>query len=77
MARVWDLERNKAREKLERIATRSSVLPQELRGVILGDEPLRQLYGTPAIQPLVFGGIHVTENMKAFLSLPLKFRVFP
>ena len=44
VSRVWSIEKDKAREKLERLA-RTNQLPPTLSGIILGDHELLQRYG--------------------------------
>ena len=72
---IWDIEVNRSKDKLASMI-RPNRLPTELSGIILGDQELASRFGTPVNKPLILGGIQASDNMKAFLSLPLKYRVF-
>ena len=74
MNRVWQLEKAHKGNKLSRIAPG---VPDNFQGVKLGDSTLEEEYGEPIIEPIILGNIEVSENVKAFCRLPLKYRLFP
>ena len=51
--------------------------PEELNGILLGERSLQGAFGDPIVKIVALGGITPTDNMKAFLKLPLKFRTYP
>ena len=51
-------------------------IPSEYRGVKLGDKELFEEFGDTIPAIACYGGIEPSENIKAFLSLPAKFRIF-
>ena len=71
--RIWFIEKEHKTRKLDRFPG----IPEFFQGVGLGEECLEREFGNPQIEPIVLGGIQASENMKAFLRKPLKFRVFP
>ena len=40
----------------------------------MSDQELEECLDTPVVEALVFGGIDISDNVKAFLRLPLKFK---
>ena len=73
LSRVWEAEKSLKLEKLESLKPK---LPEELDGVLLSDDKLRAAHGDPVGEVVVLGGIQASDNMKAFLRLPLKFRTY-
>ena len=71
--RIWDIEKAHKMRKLDKFPG----IPEFFQGVGLGEDCLESEFGNPVIEPIVLGGIQASENMKAFLRKPLKFRVFP
>ena len=51
-------------------------LSEELAGVIFGYQNLQASYGTPVLEPLIYGGIIPSDNIKAYWVLPLRFRIY-
>ena len=43
-------------------------------GVPLDDETLKKTFGETGVTPIILGGIQASENVNAFLKLPLKSR---
>ena len=74
--RIWEAENKRLEEKLKNLRRTTRVLPEEVEGIPVDDERLSQEYGTPAITPVILGGINASNNVKAFLSLPHKFRTY-
>ena len=72
-SRVWEVEKSLKTKKLEDMKPK---LPEELNGVLLSDAKLKDAFGDPVVQVTVLGGIQPSDNIKAFLRLPLKFRTF-
>ena len=72
-SRVWEIERTLKMKKLQDLKPK---LPEVLDGILLSDEKLREAYGNPTVEVVVLGGIQASENIKAFLRLPLKFRSY-
>ena len=52
-------------------------IPDQISGIPVDDERLEEEFGSPAIEPVILGGIVPSDNMKAFQRLPLKFRTYP
>ena len=71
--RVWSLEKEHKLRKLDR----HPGVPDVYQGITLGDEALQQQFGDPVDQPVILGGLEVSENVKAFCLLPFKYRLFP
>ena len=72
-SRVWEAEKN---HKLRRLQGLTPTIPEEINGIPLSDQKLEDQHGTPVVEVVALGGIVPTENMKAFLRLPLKFRCY-
>ena len=72
--RVWNLEKMHKSRKLDKFPQ----TPDNFQGVILGDHALEERYGSYEPVPIILGGIvNASENVKSFLSLGLKYRIFP
>ena len=72
--RVWNLEKLHKSRKLDRFPQ----TPDNYQGVLLGDNVLEEKYGNLEPVPIILGGIeNVSENIKSFLKLGLKYRIFP
>ena len=72
-SRIWALEKKHKENKLGR----NFSLPKELEGVLLDDSSLEEEFGNPVIVPIILGDIQASENIKSFLKIPLKFRLYP
>ena len=51
-------------------------IPEVINGILVGDSGLLDKFGEPKVEVVVLGGIIASANMKAFLRLPLKYRLF-
>ena len=71
--RVWGVEKKLKLEKLERHRPQ---IPGEISGIMLEESALRDTFGDPTQEVMILGGIQASDNIKAFLSLPLKFRTY-
>ena len=71
--RVWNIEKQ---IKIRKLEAHKPKLPVEINGIPVGDEQLENTFGTPVVEVVALGGITPSENMKAFLRLPLKFRTY-
>ena len=73
---TWQREKanmeKKVRDKVSGVK-----VPEELEGVPVADRLLQEKCGTPEVEGLVLGGLEVSDNVRAFLRLPPKFRVLP
>ena len=76
MKKVWDLEKKHKNDKLNNNKNIAKP-PDELEGIPVSDDKLEEMFGEPSVEPVVLGGIEASENVKNFLKLPLKFRLFP
>ena len=52
------------------------MLQDEVEGIPVTDEKLAERYGDTQAEGLILHGIQASENVKAFLALPPKFKVF-
>ena len=77
---VWRYEKDrmvdKAKKLYEKMYPNREQLPSEYRGVKLGDKELLDKFGDSAPKIACYGGIEPSDNVKAFLSLPAKFRIY-
>ena len=71
--RVWALEKWHKDRKLNRYPG----TPENYQGILLGDSSLQEEFGEMQVKPIILGNIQASDNMKAFCSLPLKYRLFP
>ena len=76
LQRVWELEKSRIVDKIRRQA-RQNVIPDQVEGIKVSDSALEEDLGTPVVDPIVFGGIQVSNNVRAFLSLPLRYKLSP
>ena len=56
--------------------SRDDTIPDEYRGITISDQKLREVYGDINLTIAVYGGIHLSDNMRKFLQLPIGFRIF-
>ena len=79
MNRVWDQHIKRLRSKMkhwEEIQGKINKCPDQVEGIPISDELLKDKYGDMDNKVLVYGGIIPTENMIAFLKLPSKLKLF-
>ena len=72
--RIWENLVKDLSQKLENLKPR---VPDHVGGVPLDDETLKNTFGETVVTPIILGGIQASENVKAFLKLPLKVRTYP
>ena len=61
---------------MKKLEERKPKIQETLDDVLIGDEALKNEFGDPVVEVVVLGGIQPSENVKAFLKLPLKFRTY-
>ena len=74
LSRVWNEEKAKSRGKVSWF-TRSPLL-ESIQGIPNRDDELIRVFGDIPDEGLVLGGIEATTEIKAFLRLDPKFKVF-
>jgi hypothetical protein len=81
MQRVWIEMTIKYQKKIEWLKMKQGKIkkkvPEKYEEVIVSDEALRKEFGETVIEPRVYGGIDVSEDMAEFLKLPASLRRFP
>ena len=73
ITRVWEAEKQQKARKLRWL---KEVRSHDIQGILNNDRDLIEKYGAPEEKGLVLGGIEATDNVKAFLSLDPKFKVY-
>ena len=73
VSRVFNIEKEIKEGKLRK---RVVNIPEVFAGIKVGDTVLNDEYGDPNVEPVILGGIEPSDNMKAFMNLPVKFRVY-
>ena len=71
--RVWRLEKARIDNKLSRTKI---VIPDIYAGIKIADHVLKGQFGDCVTKPVVLGGIVKTENIEAYINLPLGFRMY-
>ena len=74
LEKIWQMEKDLKRAKLQKFTGRSLVSNYD--GIPLTDTELARKFGDPDLNGLVIGGVEASDNVREFLKLDPKYRVF-
>ena len=77
--RVWRQNVDRLKNKMNHWAYtqgNSNTIPHDWEGIAISDEKLEEMFGDQDDEVLIYGGIVQTDNMKQFLRLPAKLKLF-
>ena len=72
--RCWQIEKGKMQKKLN-WNLRHIENEDTVDGIIFKDKDLHKKFDNPTVEPVILGGIEASDNVKAFLRLPDKFKL--
>ena len=80
ISKVWSKEKGRISDKVARMLVRGREAKgrtyDTLYGIKISDKLLIQKFGSEKPKPAIYGGIEATEEMKEFLRLSSKFRLY-